>query len=176
MAIIQKTKKATWLKKVQYIATALVFMLGIADAIYLIFWYGKEPIIEQPQLDDFSLHLTDATGAVARVVNGGFEGDRLSVHITHTATADLNNDGLIDAAVVAEIKSGETENSQTLFLLLNSGHGMVNTDQKTLTNPTAVNRLEIKGGKIKVSNPLQTTTYRLLGIRLEEVTQPSLTP
>jgi hypothetical protein len=45
-----------------------------------------------------------------------------------------------------------------------------------MASQTEINRLEIKDGKIKVSNPLQTTTYRLLGIRLEEVTQPSLTP
>jgi len=174
--VSQKNKKMTWLKKAQYIATALVFMLGIADAIYLVFWYDKEPVLVQPQLEDFSLHLTDATGAVARVVGGVFEGDQLSVRTTHTATADLNGDGLIDAVVVVDVDSGETGSSQALFLLMNSGQGMVNTDKKTIDSRAEVTSLGIEDGAIVVgylgrgeSGEPHRAAYRLLGIRLDEI-------
>jgi len=179
----QKTKKMTWLKKVQYIATALVFLLGIADAVYLIFWYGKEPVIEQPQLEDFSLHLTDATGAVARVVGGIFEGDQLSVRTTHTATGDLNGDGRIDAVVVADVDSGGTGRALTLFLLLNSGHEVVNTDKKTIDSRAEVTSLGIENGIVAVgyrgrgqSGEPHRAAYRLTGIRFEEIPLPAEGP
>ncbi len=179
----QKKRQKTWLKKTQYIATALIFMLGIADAIYLIFWYGKEPVMETPQLEDFSLQLTDATGAIARVEGGVFEGDQLSVRTTHSATGDLNGDGLADAAIVATVDAGGTGRVQTLFVLLNTGHTLVNTDKKTLDDQAEVFALAIENGTIEVSyldrNPQKTASvppanpqrsvFRLRGVRLEPI-------
>ena len=178
----KKNKKMTWLKKGQYAATALVFMLGIADAVYLIFWYGKEPVSEQAQLGAFALQMTDATGAVARVVNGVFEGDRLRIRTTHTATGDLNGDGLMDAALIAQVNSQESGNHSTLFLLLNTGHIMVNTDKKILGDSVGVTALSIENGAIEVDYldraPDEPTSvqphvpkkhsFQLRGVRLEQ--------
>ncbi len=175
----QKKKQKSWLKKTQYIATALIFMLGIADAIYLVFWYGKEPVSEKPRMEAFSLQLTDATGAVARVVDGVFEGDQLSVRTTHSAIGDLNGDGLADAAIVARVDKGDADGLQTLFLLLNTGQAMVNTDKKTISDRMEITALAIEDGTIKLGyldreadepspSESRTMAFQLWGVRLEE--------
>lgn len=105
---------------------------------------------ESPDLRNITLKIKDLAGKPARLVNGAFQGDHLSIRVLRTATADLNRDGLIDGAVIVLVNSGGSGNFRTLCLLMNDGEKMVHTDGTSIGDRIRITDLNIDGGTITV--------------------------
>jgi hypothetical protein len=138
---------------------------------------------ESPNLKDITLSLTDLADKPAKLVNGSFKGDHLSILVLREAAADLNRDGLIDGAVIIFENSGGSGNFRNLCLMLNNGKELVHTDTvfigdrvkitdlKIIDNAIMVDFLDRAPGEAMVTKPHieKKVVYHIQGMKLEQV-------
>ena len=138
---------------------------------------------EIPDLQNLTLQMQDSAGNPAKLVNGQFQGDHLNVQLLKTAAADLNQDGNIDGAITAFVDPGGSGNFRYLFLFLNDGTQLVNTDKSFIgdrirvtnlsidQNIITVNYLDRASGDAMAVKPYinQQVQYHVLGTKLKEI-------
>jgi len=104
-----------------------------------------------PNLRNVTLSkMKDLKDRPAKLKNGSFEGDHLSVRLLEAATADLNRDGAIDGVAVVVSNSGGSGNFRELCLLLGNGRKLRHVDTACIGDRIKVTKLEIAEGIVEV--------------------------
>ncbi len=104
-----------------------------------------------PDLKNVTLNITDLAGRPARLVNGMFKGDHLIINVVREAAADLNQDGLIDGAIIIFENSGGSGNFRELCLLLNNGNHLIQADQAYIGDRIGITDLNINKNVITIN-------------------------
>ncbi len=110
----------------------------------------ENKIQEAPDLKNITLNITDLANKPAKLVNGTFNGDHLRIFVLREATADLNQDGLIDGVVIIFRDSGGSGNYRELCLILNNGKKLVHTDRAFIGDRIKITNLNINDNIITV--------------------------
>lgn len=103
-----------------------------------------------PDLNSVTLLMGYQGRNPVKLVNGEFRGEQLRIHVLKGATADLNQDGLVDGVVTIFSDSGGAGNIRELCLLLNDGKEMVHTDKAFIGDRIRITNLQIDGGVITI--------------------------
>lgn len=97
-------------------------------------------------LEGVVLNMQDLQGRSARLVNGKFEGDHLSVRVLHKAFADFDRDGSTDGVIAVFENTGGTGNYRALCLLFRRKNRWVHADTVFIGDRIRIVNLSIKGG------------------------------
>ena len=103
-----------------------------------------------PDPQNVSLAIEDLAGNPAKLKNGSFEGDHLTVQILKSAVGDLNQDGLADMVITILENTGGSGNFRDLCLLLNRDGKLAHVDSVTLGDRIEITSLTLNGEIITV--------------------------
>jgi hypothetical protein len=131
------------------VASMLVLLFGIVLSCQDL--QKNNPSKETSDLQNLTLNMMDMAGHPAKLVNGSYEGDHLSVQVLHTASADFNRDGLIDGVLIVWVNSGGSGNFRELCLILNNGNDLVQTDKAFLGDRIKIANLKVDKNTITVN-------------------------
>jgi hypothetical protein len=95
-----------------------------------------------PDLQNITLQIHDHSGTAATLVNGEFKGDHLHLQVLKTAAADLNQDSLMDGAIMVWEDGGGSGTFRVLCLLLNDGENLVHTDKAYIGDRIRITNLD----------------------------------
>ena len=175
------------LKRIYFAATTGLFLLSLVFGCHSdkqSAWQKEARAQKSPDLKNITLRMTtDMAGEPAKLVNGDYQGDHLSVHVLRTATADFNQDGLIDGAVIIWRNSGGSGNFREICLMSSNGKEMVQSDQVFIGDRIKIVNLNIDENIIMVDymdrgegdafsiNPYikKKIQYRVRGNKLEQL-------
>ncbi len=138
-----------------------------------------------PDPQNITLAIEDLAGNPAKLKNGSFEGDHLTIQVLKSAVGDLNQDGLADAAIIILENTGGSGNFRDLCLLLNRDGSLVHVDSATLGDRIEITSLTLNGEIITVryldrkptesfavkSTVKKKVRYRVQEGKLEKITE-----
>lgn len=101
--------------------------------------------------DKVRLRLKDLSGNPVKFKQDTFEGDHLKITVERSVSADFDEDGKVDMAMVAKVDSGGSGNFRHLFLLANDGHNLIESDDVFLGDRIRVTNLKSENSQISVN-------------------------